>query len=307
MNSNETCDKVAIPVIYHHGLPEFDYICPATFQEALDLVGTKHEGRSMVYAGGTDIIPRLKKRMLTVPKQLIDLKQISGLDYIRFSPKQGLTIGALATVRSVANSPLVQQNYPMLAQAAASIGSTQIQNRATIVGNVCSAVPSADSPPALLALNARVICASSKGERVISLSDFFQGPRHTVLDKDEIVKELQVPTAPSGAEQLYIKLSPRKRMDLALVGVAVMIVAEDNLCKQLRIGLGAVAPTPIRAKKAEAILVEKPLNGKIIEEMAEIAADEAIPIDDHRASAAYRRAMIKVLVKRAVQGKHEVF
>jgi carbon-monoxide dehydrogenase medium subunit len=211
-----------------------------------------------------------------------------------------LRIGALATIYSVANSSMVKEKFTILSHAANSIASTQVQNRGTIVGNICNAVPSADSAPTLLCLGAKLLCLSKGGERTMGVEDFFTGPNSTSLNSDELLKEIQIANMPEASKGVYIKLSPRKRMDLAVVGVAAVVSAEKETFKQVRIGLGAVAPTPIRAKKAEERLVGRAINEEAILEAAKLASEESEPIDDHRASAEYRRTMVEVLVKRAI-------
>jgi len=288
-------------VTFYRRLPKFDYASPDNLQDILDLIAGKKANEFKLYAGGTDLIPKLKKRLIVTPEVLIDLKQVKGLDYIEYDSKNGLRIGALTTVRSVVTSTIVNEHFPILCQAANSIAAWHIQNRATLVGNICNAVPSADSAPALLTLEASILCVKANEERVVPVTDFFTGPNQTILKEDEIVKEIQIPNPPLGSKGKYIKLSTRKKMDLAVVGVAVVIVSDNGICKGLRIGLGAVAPTPIRAKRAEKILLGQNLSDELIEQCSKAAADESKPIDDHRASAYYRKAMVGVLVKRAIR------
>jgi CO/xanthine dehydrogenase FAD-binding subunit len=285
---------------FYRRLPKFDYTSPDNLQDILALITGKKANEFKIYAGGTDVIPKLKKRLIATPDILIDLKGIKGLDYIEYDSKKGLRIGALASVRSVATSAVVKEHFPILSEAAGSIAASHIQNRATLVGNICNAVPSADSAPALLTLEASVLCVNAKGERVVPITAFFAGPNETILKDDELVKEIRIPNLPSGSRGRYLKLSTRRKMDLAVVGVGVVILSDDGICKDIRIGLGAVAPTPIRAKKAEKILVGRNVTDELIEKCSKLAADESKPIDDHRASADYRKAMVGVLVKRAI-------
>lgn len=284
--------------ICYRRLPRFDYVKPERLSEALEILRGNKNGRFKVYAGGTDVIPKIKGRVMPAPDALVDLKGIRELDYISHDEKDGLRIGALASIHDVAHDPVVKEKFSMLAHAAASIASIQVQNRGTIAGNICNAVPSADSIPALLCLGAKALCEGSQGERVIDLEAFFTGPSRTVLGEDELLKEIHIPSITG--KGVYIKLSPRTRMDLAVVGVAVFADVKDGIFKDIRIGLGAVAPTPIRAKKSEKRLMGERLSDKLIEEAAAMAAKEAKPIDDHRASALYRRMMVAVLVKRAI-------
>jgi CO/xanthine dehydrogenase FAD-binding subunit len=287
-------------VTFYRRLPKFDYIKPKSMDEALDLLAESNNGDVKVYAGGTDVMPRLKSRLIQTPRVLIDLKGIPDLDYIENDEKDGLRIGALATISSVAHSPLVKENFGMLSQSAGSIASTQVQNRGTIVGNICNAVPSADSAPALLCLGAKLSCVSSRGERTIDIEDFFTGPNQTALNPDELVKEIRIPSMPLQGKGTYIKLSPRSRMDLAVVGVGAMVVQDKGLIQDVRIALGAVAPTPMRAKRAEDVLKGEKVHAETVLKAAETASAEAKPIDDHRASAEYRRMMVEALVKRAL-------
>ena len=287
-------------VTFYRRLPKFDYIKPKSMKEALDLLDKNNNGDVKVYAGGTDVIPRLKSRLIQAPKVLVDLKGIPGLEYIQYNEKDGLRIGALATISSVAHSPQVRENFGILSQAAGSIASTQVQNRGTIVGNICNAVPSADSAPALLCLGAKLSCVSSRGERLIDIEDFFTGPNQTALNPDELVKEIRIPSVPIQGKGAYIKLSPRRRMDLAVVGVGAVVVQDKGLIQDVRIALGAVAPTPMRAKRAEDVLKGEKVRGDTVVKAAETASAESKPIDDHRASAEYRRMMVEVLVKRAI-------
>jgi aerobic carbon-monoxide dehydrogenase medium subunit len=277
------------------------YIKPGSINEVLDLLAEGGEGQYQIYAGGTDVIPKIKKRIMDAPKTMIDLKGIKGLDYVYYDDIKGLRLGALATLRSVAESKIVKERFPVLARAAWSIASIQIRNRATIAGNICNAVPSADSAPALLTLGAELVCVSRKGERTLRIEEFFKGPGKTSLEPDEIIKEIQISTLPEQTRGTYTKLSPRSRMDLAVVGVAVLGRIEDGFIKHVRIGLGAVAPTPMRALKAEELLKDAKTDEGIIDAAAQMAASEAKPIDDHRASAEYRRMMVEVLVRRGLK------
>jgi CO/xanthine dehydrogenase FAD-binding subunit len=287
-------------VTFYRRLPDIDYLKPHRLEEVLGLLQEGRDGQYRVYAGGTDVIPKLKGRVTKAPEVLVDLKGISELSYLVYEEGSGLRIGALATISEVANAPIVRKKFPILVQAASAIASTQIQNRGTIVGNICNAVPSADSAPSLLCLGADVICLSKRGERKVKVEDFFMGPNKTVLKAGEIVKEIRVPKVPEDSKGVYLKLSPRSKMDLAVVGVGVMIAREDGVFKDAKIGLGAVAPTPMRARKAEAVLVGAKVEDEVISRAAMLASEESKPLDDHRGSAEYRRMMVEVLVRRGI-------
>jgi CO/xanthine dehydrogenase FAD-binding subunit len=278
-----------------------DYLKPAGLTETLEVLHESHHVRCLVYAGGTDLIPRLKARLMNPPEVLVDLKGIRELDFISYDDDSGLRIGALATISSVVANESVAKKYPALLQGAGSIASTHIQNRATLIGNICNAVPSADSAPALLCFGAKVVCLSKEGERTMALDQFLLGPNKTSLRPGEIVKEIQVPPVTARTHGAYVKLSPRSRMDLAVVGVAAVVTEEKGCFTDARIALGAVAPTPMRSTKAEEKLRGEAISEKVILEAARLAAQESKPIDDHRATAAYRRMMVEVLVKRAIQ------
>jgi carbon-monoxide dehydrogenase medium subunit len=284
---------------FYRRLPRFEYLAPATLAEAISLLA-RHKGRARIIAGGTDFVPKLKRREIGAPDYVVDLKGIPGLDQIK-QDAGGLTIGALVTIGAVETSPIIQEKFAILAQAARSMASPQVRNRGTIAGNICNAVPSADSAPALLTLGAKLKLISHKGARTVGIEDFFTGPNRTALNDDEILQEIHIPHPPPKSKGVYLKLSPRRAMDLAIVGVAAVVTAQDGICKDTRIALGAVAPTPIRAGKAEAVLKGQKFDDNLIEKAAKAAAGQSRPIDDHRASAEYRRDMVEVLVRRAIK------
>jgi probable selenate reductase FAD-binding subunit len=287
-------------VTFYRRLPRFEYVQPSSIDEALSLLA-RHEGEARLLAGGTDLLPKMKRREITAPAYVIDLKGIPGLNYIDYDEEKGLSLGALTTIHAIETSPVIQHKCNILAQAASTMAAPQVRNRATLAGNICNAVPSADSVPALLVLEAELKVVSQKGERILPIKDFFTGPNETVLTGVELLVEVLIPPVPSNCRGIYLKLSPKRSMDLATVGVAALVINEHGRCKDMRIGLGAVAPTPIRAKKAEGILRGQRFSDELIERTAQTAADESQPIDDHRASAEYRRWMVQALVRRAIK------
>lgn len=252
-------------------------------------------------AGGTDLVIAIKEKGLA-PKYIVDLKRISGLTGIREDNQSNITIGALTTMREIETSALIRGKYPFLAQSAAEVGSIQIRNRATIGGNMANATPSADVAPALIALDATVRIASAAAEKIVPLESFFRGPGQTIMERSEILVEIILPKTDPRLVGEYIKFSPRDMMDLAYVGVAVAYFLERNpsRCHDVRIVLGAVAPTPIRAKDAEAMLEGQPLTEEMAAQVGERAAQESKPISDVRSSAEYRRAMVAAMTKRAL-------
>lgn len=287
-------------VLFYRRLPDFDYVRPRSLNEVLSQLSDAFPVRDQVYAGGTDLIPKLKSRAIKAPPKIFDLKGIPDLDYIRWNPSTGLHLGALAIIRDVAQSPVVREHYNGLALGAQLIASNQLQHRGTIVGNVCNAVPSADSAPALLAHDTQVVCTSSTGERTLPLNEFFIGPSATALRPRELVRELVLPPPAPGERSVYLKLAPRGRMDLAMVGAAVAVVVQDGIFTKVRIGLGSAAPIPTRAPEAEAALLGKPATAEAIAAGAATAAAASRTRSSHRASAEYRRMMIEVLVRRAL-------
>jgi carbon-monoxide dehydrogenase medium subunit len=278
----------------------FEFYQPATLQEASRLLQDNGPGGRFL-AGGTDLVIAMKEKGL-LPKYIVDLKRVPGLSGIRENSDGGIAVGALTTMYAIETSALIKKKYPFLAQSAAEVGSIQIRNRATIGGNMANATPSADTAPALIALNATAKIASASGERTISLEEFFKGPGLNVMNADEILTEVTIPKTAANLVGEYIKFSPREMMDLAYVGVAAVynLSRNDKKCDGVRIVLGAVAPTPIRAKRAEAALEGQILSEALAEKVGQIAAEEAKPISDVRSSADYRRAMVGTMTKRAL-------
>jgi CO/xanthine dehydrogenase FAD-binding subunit len=278
----------------------FDFYQPATLQEASRLLKENGPGGRFL-AGGTDLVIAMKEKGL-LPKYIVDLKRLPGLSGIREKSDGSISLGALTTLHEIETSALIQKKYPFLAQSAAEVGSIQIRNRATIGGNMANASPSADTSPALMALSASAKIASATGERVMALDEFFKGPGQNAMNPDEILTEVTIPKTATSLVGEYIKFSPREMMDLAYVGVALVyhLAMNDKKCTGVRIVLGAVAPTPMRAKRAEAALEGQVLSEALAERVGQIAAEEAKPISDVRSSADYRRAMVGTMTKRAL-------
>jgi len=276
----------------------FEYCDVASLDEAVSLLG-QYGDEAHVLAGGTDLLPMAKEERLS-PRYLIDIKPIQGMGQITWDARTGMRIGALATIRDLERSPLVFDKAPAVARAAHLLGSVQIRNRATVGGNVCQAVPSAEMPPPLIALGAIARVFGPNGYRTIPLEELFTGPRRTSLHRQEIMTDLQVPEMDGNTGSAYLRFSPRKAMDLAIASAATMVRLEDGRCVDCRIVLGAVAPTPLRAIKAEESLKGERLEDGVIDRAAGLAAAEATPISDIRASAEYRRELVKVLVRRAL-------
>ncbi len=279
--------------------PKIEYFTPKTIEEARSLV-LKYKGEAKIIAGGTDLIVQMKHKEV-LPRHIINIRGISGQDYIVHDEKEGLRIGAMATIRSIEVSSVVREKFNILAQAASELGSAQVRNRATIAGNLCNAAPSAETAPPLIVLGAKAKILGADGERTVPIENFFTGPGQTVLRPDEILVEIQVPNLLPRSSGVYIKHTIRKALDLAIVGVAVIVTLDGDTLSDVKIALGAVAPTPVRATRAEDVLRGNQIDDDLLQKAAQTAFNQCSPIDDIRSSAEYRCKMIKVLVPRAIK------
>lgn len=279
----------------------FEYFEPETVEEALSLL-RKYSVKAKIYAGGTDLVVQMRKDLVS-PQFVINIGGMRGLDYLRFEDGKGLSIGCLTTIRTIERSPELQKQYKMLSEVARQMGSVAVRNVATIGGNLCNALPSADMAPMLIALSAKTKLVSTDSERIVPLENFFTGPRATVLQADELMIEVQIPTSPPQTSGVYLKYSTRGGEDLALVGVAAAATfgSRNESCTDVRIVLGTVVPAPMRAKKAEAILKGKMIDDELIEKAAQIASDESRPRDSIRGSTDYRREMVRIFTRDALK------
>ena len=282
-------------------LPDFEYFAPKDVREACRLL-QEHDGRAKVMAGGTDLLVHMKHRAV-IPQYLIGLKHLSDLGYIEYSEDRGLRIGTLTTHQSVADSPIIRERFGALGAACSMVGTPQIRSMGTIGGNLCNGSPSSDSAPPLIALKAVVKLLGVEGERIIPLEAFFVGPGETALLAGEILTEIQVPSPPLRTKLTYVKLPARTRVDMAAVSAAVLVTldSKNEICEEIRIVLGAVAPIPIRARRAEEVLRGKKIEDQLLQQTAQRASEEAQPISDIRSSADYRREMVKALTKQAIR------
>lgn len=279
-------------------LPEFDYFSCQTIAEACDLLST-HKDEARILAGGTDLLIKMKHKKIT-PRYLIDIKRVPDMSYIQHDKDGGLRIGALTTIQAIRNSPLIKKRFSVLNQAASVLGTRQVRNLATLGGNLCNASPAAESAPALLTLDANVRIEGLSGVRTIRVEEFFLEPDKNALQDDEILTEIEIPDLSEHSGGVYLKHSTR-RIDVAIVGVAVVITLDDQICRDIRIALGAVAPTPFRARKAEDLVRGQKLGDEIFAEAAQVAAEESFPIDDIRGPADYRKQMVETLVKEGIE------
>lgn len=270
------------------------YFKPSSLKEASALL-IEHGETSCILNGGTDVVVRLREKLMS-PSAIIDIKTIPSLKDISFDKENGLFIGACANLGDIAHKKEVFENYSFLADSCESVGSGQIRNRATLVGNNCNASPLADTSTPLLTLNA-VVKVYSNGEiKDVPITEFFLGVRKTVLKLGEIVTGIQIPYY-ENMSGIFYKNSRRKEVDLSTM-CATVVKIDDKF----KIALGAVAPTPIRAPKAEEFLHNNinNLSLDIVTEAGKIAASECSPIDDIRSSKEYRKEMVAILVKRAL-------
>jgi aerobic carbon-monoxide dehydrogenase medium subunit len=280
-------------------LPRFEYLQPKTVKEACSLL-SRHKGIVKVIAGGTDLLPKMKARQV-VPQFVLGLKGIAGLDYIKHDKAHGLRIGALATLKSLQTSSLVRSKFGALAQAIDHMASPQVRSLGTLGGNLCNASPSADTACPLIVMGATLKLAGPKGARMVLVEEFFLGPEKTVLGDGELLVEICVPDPPAHSAAVYLKHTVRRAMDLALVGVAAtMSLNTAGSVRDVKVALGAVAPTPLRAQKAEDMLKGQKFSGELVSQAAQAAAKEARPISDVRSPADYRREMVRVLTQRAI-------
>ena len=277
----------------------FELVVARDCAHALALLA-EHSPSVRVLAGGTDLLVELKSAS-QVPRVLVDISRAADMKGIAVTD-QGLCIGALVTHTQIMRSPLIREMFPALADAAHTIGAVQTRNMATLGGNLATCVPSMDSGPTLVALDALVAIAGAGGRRQLPLIEFFVGPRKTMLQPEELLLEIIIPRENLGKPADFVKFGLRKGQALALVNAAASLWMdwERNVCVAPRIALGAVAPTVIRASAAEAYLEGRALTPEVVEEAARIAVGEARPISDFRASADYRRELIAVLTRRAL-------
>jgi carbon-monoxide dehydrogenase medium subunit len=297
------------------GLPKFDYVKPASLAEASRIL-TERADAARPVMGGTDLFPKMRDGVVR-PDVLVDVKHLPGMGDIVYEEQSGLTIGAAVTMNQLARHPEVRAHYPLLSEAASAVGSYQVRNRATIGGNLCNASPCADTALATLVLLGRVVLygpGRSRGsdrvsEREMPVAAFFLGPGETALEPGEFMSAIRLPPLPVGAVGRHLKLSRNRLGDLALVSVDVLGFPADEGSGNgaagagytFRVGLGAVAPTVVRATEAEEVLAGSAPGEETFALAAESAAEAAAPIDDVRSGAAYRKAMVRNLTLRGLR------
>ncbi|HPA85918.1 MAG TPA: xanthine dehydrogenase family protein subunit M [Deltaproteobacteria bacterium] len=278
-------------------LKPFEYLEPKTLEEATKAL-SKRGALAKVYAAGVDLVPRMRKRVIE-PKCIVNIQNVKELDDVIAAKGKGVRIGSLASKRSIELSSLIKEKYFVLHEAISSIVSVQVKSQGTAVGNLCVATPASDVATALYVLDAKLNVFGPSGERQIPIDEFYLGVGKTVLEPAEIITEILLPAPAANTGGAFAKLV-RTAEDIAKVNAAASITLDKGVCKDVRISLGSVAPTVVRAKKAEAILRGKKVDQKLIEQAAKAAAEEVAPITDLRSTAAYRKETSGVLVKRVL-------
>jgi CO/xanthine dehydrogenase FAD-binding subunit len=281
-------------------LPRFVYHEPTTLEEACQFMGELKESARPI-AGGTDLLVKMKKGQIS-PSNVVSLGKLRELKDVSWSGDL-FRIGACRTVARLCDSSEISGWFSALATGAGLLGSPLIRNLATIGGNLVTARPAADLPPALMAYGASVLLKSTSGERRVSLDQFFLGPGLTVMKSDEIMTEVQIERPPARSGSSYIKLGTRRALEISIVSVAAFAALDEKngTLSAARIVMGAVAPTPLRAFSAEKLLLGEKPTDRLFHEAAKAAAADSLPIDDFRGSASYRRAIVAVLTERTLK------
>lgn len=277
----------------------FELLEPATLPEAAGLLADLgDEGK--VIAGGTTLLILIKQGIY-IPQKLINLKKVAGASYVRQQPDQSLRVGALTSIYDVETSPVVRQGWPILAEAAHQVANIRIRNLATLGGNLSHADYQSDPPAVLTALEASVQALGPGGERTIPLRDLYLGLYETALAPDEVLTEVEVPELPAGMVGSYIRFTTRSAEDRPAANIAALLSLEDGRCRELRLVVGAVAAVPCRVSAAEEKARGEPLTPTLLEEIGRLASEAVDPIDDLRGSAWYKKEIVAVLARRAVE------
>jgi carbon-monoxide dehydrogenase medium subunit len=281
----------------------FELVLPGSIDDCLKALA-QGGPESRLLAGGTDLLPQLKNGLLK-PGRVIDLSGVARLRAIEQGNGQGLRIGCAVTARTLELDRAVRTSYLSLAESGALVGSVQVRNLATLGGNICNAAPSADMAPPLLALDAEAVIVGPKGERRVPIATFFTGVRRTVLAPDELLTELVVPDPGPQSGGHYLRHTPRRELDIAVVGVASQLTLANGVCTKARIALAAVAPVPLHATAAEQSLEGQAVTPERIARAADLAVEAARPISDQRGSAEFRRHLVRVLTRRTLTAAFE--
>ncbi len=282
-------------------LPRFEYHEPRTLEEVLRLL-SELGGNARVLAGGTDLLVRMKLNV-DKPSHVISLEKVPGLNTITPRNSHGVTIGSTVTACSLSENELINERYGPLAIAASRLGAPMIRNRATIGGNLVNARPAADLSPATMVLSANLKLKSMRHERLVAVNDFFVGPGQTAIEENELLVSLEIDAPLPWTGGSFIKLGARKTLEISMVNVACLLTLQsaDGHISDVKIALGAVAPTPVRAYAAEDFLLGQKPSESLFKEAGSIGVGMCSPITDHRGSMEYRCMMIESLTDRALQ------
>ena len=271
---------------------QFEYVKPESEKETIEILSRSKN--AVILSGGTDLVGAIKEGTI-IPDIVVDIKGLNVLKQISLE-KSKLWIGALTTLSDMLESEILKEHFPVMCEVAKKVASVGIRNRATMVGNICSAVPCMDSGPLLAAYDAVIVVAGSEGERYIPASDWFVGSRKTSLKQGEFVKGISIDVPPGKHAGCFVKLGRYSGEDLAQVNLVILALDDGTF----RISYGAVAPVPVRAKKIEALLAGRPIDAEIISQAVSLIADAISPISDIRASKEYRSHMAEVMFKRGL-------
>lgn len=280
-------------------MKKFDYCQPASLKEAYRLM-EKFKGAKYI-AGGTDLIVRIKQKDI-LPDALISLRNLNELTGIR--PNGGLYLGSMTRFRDIEREPVIAREYSALKEAASVLASPQIRNAATIGGNICNSSPCADSVPPLMVMEARLILEGPGGVRDVAIEEFFNGPGANCMAQIEVLKAIKIPDIrvfpPLKCGTAFLK-TRRTAQDLAIASAAVLVVTEGNICRKCRIAAGSVAPVPIRLKGVEKFVEGQEISPELLDRAARETEKEVSPISDVRSTEQYRRLVMGVMVRRAIQ------
>jgi CO/xanthine dehydrogenase FAD-binding subunit len=279
------------------GLPEFELLTPQSITEAVDMLA-QHQSQISILNGGTALWNHARKLNHLTP-YVLSLSALKDLDYIKYSPGEGLRIGARTTIAQLIANPAVTAKYSALHESGFWFGNTQVRNMATVMGNILRASPSADCSCAILALGGQVVLKSQAGQRIVDIDDFWLSYDVTARKSDELAVEIRIPEPKATTRATFQRLT-RVRQDLAKLNVAVRLEMDHGVCQQARIAVGCVGPTTIRLKQTEKMLQGKTISDPLLKQIAASAGEEISPIDDQRSTADYRRQVAGVLVKRAI-------
>ena len=277
-----------------------NYYCVTSIDEALSILA-EQGAKARLVAGATDLLLEIERGAQKGIETLVDISRIPGLDQIRLDEQGMIHLGALVTHNHCVASKLLNEQALPLVQACWEVGAPQIRIRGTLAGNLITASPANDTIPPLLALGAQVLLRSALGERWVPLLDFYTGVRKTVMQPNELLVEIRFPAMQPGQRGAFLKLGLRRAQAISLVNAAVVLTLDKGQVMAAAVTLGSVAPTVVHARKAEAYLFGKALDGETIEQAAQLSAESARPIDDFRSSADYRKEMVRVCVQRCLQ------